>query len=114
MSTKKKGGRPRKVDEQWARRVCMDAIIKKYGSIEAGIEVILSGKEERLKTFIWTHVLGTPPTEQKIKLSNSKGGDLEPGALGGVLKVEVVRTIHNKDVPVDGNKNDDSTRLSDL
>lgn len=107
-------GRKRKVDEDWARKVCMDAIILKYGSIEEGIQIILAGKEERLKLFIWTHVLGNTETSSKVKLSDHKGNKLDNPLGGGKLIIEVVRTVHNKDTQDDGstpNENDNSSRL---
>jgi len=115
MSTKNKGGRPRRVDEEWARKVCIDAVVKKYGTLEEGIAAILEGKEERLKLLVWTHILGQPETQQKVKLSDHKGGELKDGILGAkTVVIEVVRTVHNENVKEDGSisdENNDSTRL---
>lgn len=114
-------GRKTKVEEGWARKVCINAIINKFGSIEAGVEAILNGPasfDERLRLFIWQHVLGVPETVQKVKLSDSKGDQLKDGILGGgKIIVEVVRTEHNKSVSVDDitkGTNDDSSRLSNI
>jgi hypothetical protein len=96
-------GRPKRVDEEFARKTCIAGIVAKYGSIEKGIEDILSGRDERLKLFIWQHVLGIPEATTKVKLSDNKGGKLPSNPLnGGVITVEVVRTVHNKDIPADG------------
>lgn len=107
-------GRKRKVDEEWARNICIDAVINKFGSVEEGIAIILAGKEERLKLFVWTHILGNVETTSKVKLAGHKGEKLDNPMGGGKLIIEVVRTVHNKDTQDDGstpNENDDSTRL---
>lgn len=104
------GGRKRKVDEEWSRSVCINAITAKYGSVEEGIDAILSGTNERLQVIVWQHVLGVPETKGKVKLADSEGNQLQPGILSGdKIVVEVVRTVYNKDVPVDGQHKDDNS-----
>jgi len=97
-------GRKKRVDEEWSRMICIKAVTAKYGSVEAGIEAILEGEEEKLKAIIWHHILGVPETKAKVKLSDSDGNKLENGIINdkGVIVVEVVRTVHNKDVKKDG------------
>lgn len=102
-------GRKKRVDEEWARKTCIAAIEKLYGSVEEGIEHVLSSNDDKIKLFIWEHVLGIPETKTKVKLSDNKGGKLDSGLLGTKLVVEVVRTIHNKDVDVNADKNNDRT-----
>lgn len=104
-----RSGRPRRVDEEFARKVCIKAIIEKYTSLEKGIEAILDSKDEKLKVFVWSHALGIPATESKLKVSNPDGSKIEnPLITDGVITVNVVRTVHNKDIKADGSINNDS------
>src|SRR6185503_9752351 len=88
-------GRKKKVDEEKAQRMCAQAVINVYGSIEGGIETLLKGSDEKLKLFVWQHILGNPETKSKVKVSDPNGNPL-PTA----ITVEVVRTIHNKDTEI--------------
>src|SRR3990172_119497 len=98
-------GRKKRVDEEWSRKMCMEGVVKLYGSIEAGIEAILKSiGDDKVKILIWQHILGVPETVVKQKHSDHKGNKLENGLGVGVITVNVVRTIHNKDVPVDNSK----------
>ena len=106
-------GRKRKVDEEWARKVCIDAVVKKYGSLEEGIQQVLSGQDEKIKLLVWTHILGQPEQAQKVKLSNSKGGELKDGVLNAKsIVVEVVRTVHNNTVNPDGTVSNENNHSS--
>lgn len=107
-------GRKKKVDEEFARKIVMKAIIKKWGSLEAGVEAVMAGNDEKIKLFMWQHAFGVPEVKQKVKLSDSEGDKLQPGVIdGNILRVEVVRTVHNKDVQVNGSDNN-SSRLPDV
>jgi hypothetical protein len=98
-------GRKKRVDEEWSRKMCIAGLIKKYGSIEEGIETVLSEfGDSKVKLLIWQHVLGVPETISKVKLSDSKGNKLEGGLTPGIITVNVVRTVHNKDVVVGDKK----------
>lgn len=106
-------GRKKRVDEEWARKVCIEAVIAKYETLEKGIEAILASSDERLKLLVWTHILGQPEQAQKVKLSNSKGGELKEGVLNAkTLVVEVVRTVHNNSVQPDGTIQDKDNHSS--
>ena len=102
-------GRKRRVDEEFARKICIKGIEAKYGTLEAGVSAIMDGKDEKLKLFVWSHAIGIPATESKVKVSNPDGSQLEnPLLTNGVITVNVVRTIHNKDVKVGDTANDNS------
>jgi hypothetical protein len=97
-------GRKKRVDEEWSRKICIKSVEKLYGSVEAGIEHVLNGKDEKIKLFIWQHIMGVPETITKVKHSDNQGNKLEGGIINekGIVTIEVVRTVHNKDVIVGG------------
>lgn len=47
-------------DEMMAREICQTAIIKKYGSLQAGIEFLLDTNEPTLLKFAFEHAIGKP------------------------------------------------------
>lgn len=108
-------GRPKNEDRERTKKAILKAITEKFGSLIEGIKFQLGPHgNERVQYLIWQHVLGNPEVETKVKLSNHKGEELNSPIVDGKLIVEVVRTIHNQSTPVNGNQNDDSTRLPDV
>ena len=53
-------------DEVHARNICQKAIIKKFGSLEAGIEFLLESNEPSLIKFAFEHAMGKPREKQDI------------------------------------------------
>lgn len=47
-------------DEIAARELCQSAIIKKFGSLQAGIEFLLDSNEPTLLKFAFEHAIGKP------------------------------------------------------
>jgi hypothetical protein len=55
-------------DEMMAREICQSAIIKKFGSLQAGIEFLLDSEEATLMKFAYEHAYGKPRERQDVNL----------------------------------------------
>ena len=54
-------------DEIHARQLAQGAIIKKFGSLEAGLEFLLATGEPTLMKFVYEHAIGKPTEQHKIE-----------------------------------------------
>lgn len=71
------GRKPIAIEEK-VQELCQNAIIAKYGSLEAGITALLESKSDRLKMFAFEHALGKPT--EKVDL-------------GGGLSITLTRKV---------------------
>jgi hypothetical protein len=55
-----KSGRKSSGEEQETRKICMNALEAKYGSIQKAVERLLSSEEPALVKFVYEHALGKP------------------------------------------------------
>lgn len=53
-------GRKPKADEQKVTLMAQAAIVKKYGSMEEGLQKLLDSAEPVLMRFVWEHAIGKP------------------------------------------------------
>jgi hypothetical protein len=60
-------GRKSARDEEKARRLCIAAIEKKYGSIEGGLVKLLESDEPSLMKFVFEHAIGKPTDKLDLK-----------------------------------------------
>lgn len=92
-------GRKTKTDEDRARKLCVAAIEKKYGSVEQGLIALLESDEPSLKRFVFEHALGKP-TE---KVDMTSDGE----AISNVYKFEIPKNgreyIEKAMIPTNGN-----------
>lgn len=64
-------GRKAKADEDKIRNLAISAIVKKYGSEQAGFEALLDSGEPSLMKFAYEHAFGKP--KEKIEHSGEMG-----------------------------------------
>lgn len=62
-------GRKSLRDEDKARKLCIAAIEKKYGSLEGGLIKLLESEEPVLQRFVFEHAIGKPT--DKIDLGDN-------------------------------------------
>lgn len=65
----KKGGRPKKVDEERVTTKALAAIVEKYGSLEAGFKALLESKEPMLIKFAFEHAAGKPREKMDVDVN---------------------------------------------
>jgi hypothetical protein len=63
-------GRPTKADEENSRKLAIAAIEARHGSLEAGLEFLLSTEEPSLIKFVYEHAIGKP--REKMDLSSDQ------------------------------------------
>ena len=54
------GGRPTAVQEYRTRQLTIAAIVRKYGSLEDGLEALLNSGDNGLIRWVFEHALGKP------------------------------------------------------
>lgn len=64
-------GRKSGRDEEKARKLCITAIERKYGSLEEGLVALLESDEPSLQKFVFEHAIGKPT--DKIDLGEGTG-----------------------------------------
>ena len=57
-----------------AREICQSAIIRKFGTLEKGIEYLLESEEPTLIKFAYEHAFGKPV--ERVAATDSNGNDL--------------------------------------
>lgn len=67
---RKGAGRKPVHDEVQAKELCQTAIISKWGSLELGLQFMLSTEEPALMKFVFEHAIGKPT--EKIEHLNEK------------------------------------------
>lgn len=65
-------GRKSKVEEDRVRGLAVAAIVKKYGSEEAGFMALLDSGESSLIKFVYEHAFGKP--KEKHEFTGEDGG----------------------------------------
>lgn len=53
-------GRKSAAEEFNTHKICQEAIITKYGSLEEGVVALLTSKEPILQRWVYEHALGKP------------------------------------------------------
>lgn len=53
-------GRPRMHDEVYAKEVAVNALVKKFGTLERSMQVLLESGEPTLVKFVYEHAYGKP------------------------------------------------------
>lgn len=61
------GGRPTKADEEKVKNQSIEAITKLYGSVEKGMQKLLTSGEPSLIKFVWEHAVGKPRDKMDIQ-----------------------------------------------
>ena len=63
---RKGAGRPRATDEVLARELCISALVRKYGSLEAAMDDLVASKDPILRRFVLEHAIGKPQEKHEV------------------------------------------------
>ncbi len=61
-------GRKSKADEERVRTLAVEAIVKKYGSEQAGFSALLDSEDTGLIKWVYEHAYGKPKEKMDMKL----------------------------------------------
>lgn len=65
------GGRKSKTYEEKVRKYALAAIVKKWGSLEGGLEALLDSHEPVLMRFVFEHAFGKPKEQIEKKVEHN-------------------------------------------